>query len=448
MKAVMFTTNEYGEYVQKRLNYGVSLSGITTAVKSEDTTNTGFLGYGAAITGSSCYNLSLMEASERHELLKKLYSKEGLNLGVGRLSVGSSDYSAEIYTYDDVSDDILLEHFSVERDKEYIIPIIKEILQINPDLVLFASPWSPPGWMKTGGGIGGGYMREKYLDCYADYFVKYIKAYEAEGIKIYAVTPQNEPETHQCGKMPACIWHPDIEAKFIGILRKKFVENGIKTKIWCYDHNFSGADRVEWCLKEYPTLENECDGIAFHYYDGSIEQTAFLKTEYPDLQLHFTEGGPRLYDHYDTDWCKWTLMLIKALINGYSSFTGWNLMLDEAGGPNVGPFFCGGLVTRNGTSGDLSFSGQYKAFRHFADITTKSRIYRLCLNNTGLNMFAFDRKARCHTEGCLIENASGNTEIILVNPSTEKEQLQYSYRDKWWYIEMLPNTSATIRFDE
>ena len=448
MKVTMYTTNDYGEYISKPINSGVPLSGITTAIKNQNVLNNEFIGFGVAITGSSCYNLSLMKSVERHKLLKNLYSKDGLNFQIGRLSIGSSDYSAELYTYDDVDGDTSLEHFSIEKDKNYIIPIIKEILDVNPNLTLFASPWSPPAWMKTGGSIGGGYMREKYLDCYAEYIVKYIKAYETEGIKIYAITPQNEPETQQNGKMPACIWHPELEAKFIQILRKKLDENGLHTKIWCWDHNFSGANRVDWCLQEFPELQTACDGIAFHYYSGSIENTCFLKEKYPNINLHFTEGGPRLYDHYDTDWCKWTLMMIKALNNGYSSFTGWNLMLDETGGPNVGPFFCGGLVTRNSINGGLSYSGQYKAFRHFIHITPASQIYPLCFNNDKLKMFTFDGKSKLHTEGCIVENASGNTEIILVNPSTEKEQIQYFHCGNWWYIEMLPNTSATIVIEE
>lgn len=444
MNAVIYTTNDYGEFILSPLHDGTSLAGITTIKKEENGAHTGFLGFGTAITGSSCYNLSLMEPAEREALLKKVYSGDGLHFRIGRLTVGASDYSAELYTYDDVNGDVALEHFSIERDRKYIIPIIKEILTVNPDLVLFASPWSPPGWMKTGGSMGGGYMREKYLDCYAEYFVKYILAYEAEGIRIHAVTPQNEPETQQNGSMPACIWHPELEAKFIRILSGKFKENGIDTKIWCYDHNFSGAERVAWCLKEYPEMQRECSGIAFHYYEGSIEQTEFLKKEYPQLQLHFTEGGPRLYDHYDTDWCKWSLMMIKALCSGYSSFTGWNLMLDETGGPNVGPFFCGGLVTRNKINGTLSCSGQYKAFRHFSGITPESRIYPLRFERPETRMSLFERKCALHTEGCLVENAAGHTELILVNPSDEKEQLQFFCHDRWWYIEMLPNTAATV----
>ncbi len=448
MKVTMYTTNDYGEYVSKPIHHGVPLSGITTAVKTQNIVNTGFIGFGVAITGSSCYNLSLMERDERHKFLKKIYSKDGLNFQIGRLSIGASDYSPELYTYDDVDDDTSLEYFSIEKDKNYIIPIIKEILAINPEITLFASPWSPPAWMKTGGSVGGGYMREKYLDCYAEYIVKYIKAYEAEGIKIHAITPQNEPETLQSGKMPACVWHPDIEAKFISTLRKKFNENKLDTLIWCYDHTFKGANRVNWCLKEYPTLKKDCDGIAFHYYNGTIEQTAFLKEAYPELKLHFTEGGPRLYDNYDTDWCKWTLMMIKTLNNGYSSFTGWNLMLDESGGPNVGPFFCGGLVTRNYVSGELSYSGQFKAFRHFKNISTKSQIYPLNFDRDDLKIFAFNGNSELKTEGCVVENESGNTELILVNPSSKKEQIQYLYCGKWWYVEMLPNTAATIVFEK
>ena len=449
MNATIYTTNEYGEYISKKLTFGSSLSGATTIEEAKVVPDTDFLGIGVAITGSSCYNLSKMEPEERHKLLKFLYTKEGLDLKIGRLSVGASDYSVEIYTYDDVSEDVSLEHFSIERDKEYIIPMIKEILAIKPDLFLFASPWSPPAWMKTGGSIGGGFMREKYLECYAEYFVKYIKAYEAEGIKIRTVTAQNETETHQNGKMPACLWHPEIEVKFIQILKRKFKENGIDTKIWCYDHNFSGADRVDWCFETYPELKDACDGVAFHYYSGSIEQTTFLKEKYKGINLHFTEGGPRLYDNYATDWCKWGLMVIKALSNGYSSFIGWNLMLDETGGPNVGPFFCGGLVTRNSLDNDLSYSGQYKAFRHFTDMGDKYSIYPLDFyRNTTVEMFEFPKIKGWVTEGCVAKGEDGKIILYLVNPSEEKEQLQYFYNNKWWYIELLPRTLATIVFED
>lgn len=443
MKAKIITTNEYGEFIERDVFSSTPLSGISTATACSETENKGFVGCGVAITGASCYNLALMNKEDRQKLLKHLYTSEGLNMKIGRLTIGSSDYSAELYSYDDVEGDVELKHFSIDRDKDYIIPMIKEILEIKPDLKLFASPWSPPGWMKTGGSIGGGYMREKYLDVYAEYFVKYVKAYEAEGIKISAVTIQNEPETHQNGQMPACRWHPDTEAKFAGILRKAFDKNNIDAEIWFFDHNFVYTPRVKWCFEEYPSLKNDCAGIAFHYYGGNVEQTAKLKKLLPDVALHFTEGGPRLYDNYATDWCKWGLMVIRALNNGYSSFTGWNLMLDETGGPNIGPFFCGGLVTRNNSDNTLSYSGQYKVFKHFASLTKDSVISPLSFERSELPLFAYPKQER-YAEGCVATDKDGNQTLFLVNPNDKKEQVQYFYKGNWWYIELMPNTLATV----
>ena len=119
----------------------------------------------------------LMDEKERTEFLEGIYSKNGLNLSVARLTIGASDYSTRLYTYDDVPFDTELKHFSINKDREYIIPILKEILKIRPDIYFFASPWSPPGWMKTGGELCSGYMRAEFVNCYADYFIKYIKAY-------------------------------------------------------------------------------------------------------------------------------------------------------------------------------------------------------------------------------------------------------------------------------
>lgn len=171
-------------------------------------------------------NLNLMSAEERENFLNNIYSESGLGLSVCRLSVGSSDYSAELYTYDDGDSDPNLKNFSVGRDDNYIVPMIKEVQKIRPDMYVFASPWSPPGRMKTGGSICGGYMREEFIYCSADCIIRFVEEYERRRIKNFALTAQNETEIDQSGKMPACIWHPDIEAKFIVAL-KKLKEKGI-----------------------------------------------------------------------------------------------------------------------------------------------------------------------------------------------------------------------------
>lgn len=411
----------------------------------------GYCKFGVAITPSSCYNLSRMQPNERRELLENIYSKDKMGLSIARLCIASSDYSPELYSYDDIENDTALEHFSIERDRKYIIPIIKEILEINPDLYLFASPWSPPYWMKTGGKMCGGYMQNKYLSCYADYFVKFIKAYGAEGIKISAVTPQNELETQQNGSMPACIWHPETEAEFIKILKCKLNENSLDTEIWMYDHCFSNTDRVIWSLDNYKGLSDACDGVAFHYYDGSIERTQLLAEKYPELPLHFTEGGPRLTDNYETDWCKWGIMAVKALKHSYKSFTGWNLMLDELGGPNIGPFMgtCGGFVTRNAQSEELSFSGQYKAFSYIVPhINKNSKIYALVNSRPFSNDIMTNYPAyRRSIEGVVIKNPD-KTVAIIINPNSSKMQTQIELCGKLWYTELQENSISALEVTE
>lgn len=407
----------------------------------------GFLGFGVAITPSSCYLLSKMEPSERKALLAHLFGKDGLGLSVGRICIASSDYSAELYSYDDVENDTELLYFSVARDEAYVIPMIKEILEVNPDIYLFASPWSPPYWMKTGGSMCGGFMRDAYLDCYADYIVKFLEAYDSYGIHISALTPQNEPLNGQKGSMPACIFHPETEANFIKILKAKLSKKGLDTKVWMLDHAFNEVDRAVWCLENCEGLSDICDGVAFHYYDGTIEQTYALKEKFPSLSLHFTEGGPRLTDNYTTDRCKWGRMAIKALQMGYKSFTGWNLILDELGGPNIGPFLgiCGGLVTRNSQDGALEYSGQYRAFSHISPyISKESEIFSVTVSRGFGPCMAEYPKQALPIEGVLIKNPDGRQIAVLVNPNTYGYQAQIEIGGHLWYMELQADSVSTL----
>jgi len=256
MEATKYTTNNCGVMRCEPVFPAGSECGAAQKIIMEDMPSNICSGFGVALTGASCYELAQMNPDKRKDVLADIYGKDGLNLSIARLAIGSCDYSAEIYTYDDVPGDVELKHFSIERDRKYIIPMIKEILKIRPDLRFYASPWSPPGWMKTGGFICGGYMRTKYIDVYADYIIKYLEAYEAEGIHISAVTPQNEPDVDQYGKFPACIWNPDQEAEYIFKLSEKLKAKGMDVDIWFHDHNFNGWRRVGWMLDEYPELKS------------------------------------------------------------------------------------------------------------------------------------------------------------------------------------------------
>jgi O-glycosyl hydrolase len=194
-------------------------------------------------------------------------------------------------------------------------------------------------------------------------------------------------------------------------------------------------------------LAKACDGVAFHYYRGTIEQTKIVQEAFPNIELHFTEGGPRLTDHYDTDWCKWGLMMVKALKAGYRSFTGWNLMLDEMGGPNIGPFIgiCGGLVTRNSESGDLSYSGQYRAFSHIAPYITKdSEVYPISVGRDFNIAMTIYPTRTFELEGVLIKNPDGKRIAVLVNPNEKGMQTQIEIGGKLWYMELAADSISTL----
>lgn len=443
MKITQYFTDATHSLAKREVFPSVFMNNAITLTVGDEISRD-FMGYGVAITGSSCYQLSTMSPEERRRTIEYIYGKNGVGLSVGRLTIGSSDYSAELYSYDDVEDDTALKHFSIERDKAYIIPMIKEILEVNPDMYIYAAPWSPPGWMKTSGNMCGGYMRDKYIDCYAEYLIRFVEEYEKCGIHISALTPQNEPETQQHNSMPACVWHPETEVKFISVLRKKLNERGLDTEIFLYDYNFNNWQRPMWCLDTFEDLKNECNAVSFHYYGGAIEHTAALRKAYPNLKLHFTEGGPRLFDHYDTDWCKWGIMLAKTLNCGFSSFTGWNLMLDEKGGPNIGPHFCGGLVTKNSITGELSYSGQLKALRHFAPFMKKnSRVLSVESSENCENMFKYSVPS-FPMHATVFDNPDGTRVYVLVNPDNGKKQVQFIEGGSYHYAELLPDSVSTI----
>ena len=232
-------------------------------------------------------------------------------------------------------------------------------------------------------------------------------------------------------------------------LRKLLQEDGRDTQIWLYDHSFTGWTRVLWMLKTYPELLTAANGAAFHYYDGCVEMLEHLRKAFPELPLHFTEGGPRLYDHYDTDFCKWSIMIAKALNSGCRSFTGWNLLLDETGGPNIGPFFCGGLATLNSQTGELTYSGQYKALPHFSKFIRRgAKIHKSHLTGDGAAMHSFP-KVGLPVETLAAVNPDGSRVIVLVNANENKRQVRYhDDQGQEWYIELLPDSVSTVVFTD
>jgi glucosylceramidase len=325
------------------------------------------LGFGAAFTDAACYMFNQLAPNTRAEFFHELFSPTEMGLSVGRVSIGSSDYSMSVYSYDEGMADPELKRFSIDHDSAYILPMLTEARKVNPELFLLASPWSPPGWMKSSGTMLGGAIWRRHFAAYATYLAMFLKAYKAAGVPINSITSQNEVDTDQDGKMPAAMWPQEFEMDFVrDHLGPKIAAEGLDTKIWLLDHNYNLWGRAV-CMLDDPGVRKYADGIAWHGYVGTPDLMSRVHEYHPDIKMYWTEGGPDITaPDYQTDWSKWSATFADILQNWCRSIIGWNLALDENGKPNSGPFSCGGLVTIDSKTHAIMRSGQYWALAHYS----------------------------------------------------------------------------------
>ena len=296
-------------------------------------------GFGYTLTGGSAMLLQGMSTARRAELLEELFGNGPNTISVSylRLSVGASDLDEKTWSYDDMpkgATDLGLVHFSLGYDTLYLIPTLKEILKISPNIKLMGSPWSPPAWMKDNEDTRGGSLKKEYYGVYANYLANYVEAMAGEGIAIDALTIQNEP-LHP-GNNPSMLMLADAQADFIkNHLGPKFKAMGIKTKIVIYDHN---ADRPDYPISilDDPQAEPFIDGSAFHLYGGTIGALSQVHDAHPSKNIYFTEqwiGAPGDFAN-DFSWHIEQLM-IGAPRNWSKTVLQWNLAADENQEPHT-----------------------------------------------------------------------------------------------------------------
>lgn len=307
------------------------------------------LGMGASLEATTCSNLWRMLPEDRERVMTQLVDSEaGIGMNLMRICMGSSDFTGDPwYSYNDLDagkTDTGLRRFSIRRDRDYILPMLRLAKRKNPQLRFFASPWSPPGWMKSSGSMIGGSLLPKYYPAYADYFVRFIRSYQAEGIPIYAVTVQNEPgvdrEKEKDPKWfyPSCHWTGEQERDFIrDHLGPAFRKAGLKTKIWCYDHNYNLVTQGDDAGLPHPrTILSDAraaafvDGVGFHGYVGEPTGMTAFHREFPQTPIHFTEGSVFGFEG--------ATQLVERLRNWAVSYNAWVTILDDQGKPNNGPF--------------------------------------------------------------------------------------------------------------
>ena len=249
-------------------------------------------GFGYCLTGGSAELLHAMSAPARAKLLRELFGRGPQDIGVSylRLSIGASDLDGTVFSYDDLpagQTDPTLARFSLAPDEAHLLPVLKEIIALNPNLKLLASPWSPPTWMKTNGDSKGGSLKPEFYPAYAQYFVKYVQAMQQQGIRIDAVTVQNEP-LHP-GNNPSLLMRAEAQAEFVGRhLGPALRAAGLNTKIICYDHN---CDKPEYPLAVLndAAARPYVEGSAFHLYAGKVDALSKVHDAYPSKGVYFTE---------------------------------------------------------------------------------------------------------------------------------------------------------------
>jgi glucosylceramidase len=372
-------------------------------------------GIGGALTDASAETFAKLPPERQRELLTAYYDPEkGIGYSLARTHIHSCDFSSESYSYDETAGDTALAHFSIAHDQRHKIPFIKAaIAAAGGSLKLFASPWSPPAWMKTNGSmLHGGKLRPEYRDAWAQYFVRFVQEYDKAGIPIWGLTVQNEPMASQT-------WESNI---LTGEEERDFVRDHLgptleaaglaRLKLMIWDHNRGILYQRAKAVYDDPAAARYVWGTGFHWYVGDHWDNVRVTHEaWPDKALLLTEGTPAAYDEAVLgDW-KWgetyAESMIRDLNNWAVGWTDWNVLLDQQGGPNHVGNFCLAPVHADTRDGTLRYLSSYWYIGHLAKfIRPGARRVACTSNDDALLATAF-------------RNADGRLAVVVMN-KTEK----------------------------
>ncbi|MCX5786179.1 MAG: glycoside hydrolase family 30 protein [Elusimicrobia bacterium] len=336
-----------------------------------------FVGIGGALTDAAAETFAKLPLDKQQEVLTAYFDrKAGIGYSLARTPMNSSDFSSGSYTYVDEGDKEL-KSFSVAHDLKYRIPFIKRaIAAAGGELTLFVSPWSPPAWMKDNNDIlHGGKLKKEFSQSWADYYVKFIKAYEKEGIPVWGLTVQNEPMAVQ--KWESCVYTAEEERDFIkNYLGPTLEKEGLAAKkLIGWDHNRDLLFQRAVVLLDDPDTAKYLWGIGFHWYekwhgDSIFENVKRTREAYPDTNLILTEACNYPFSWKTIDDWNWGELYGKSMINdfnnGAAAWTDWNVLLDETGGPNHAGNFCFAPLHGDTRKGSLRYMNSYYYIGHFS----------------------------------------------------------------------------------
>jgi len=385
------------------------------------------LGMGGSLEHATCSNLMKLAPDKRKEVITKLVDPEkGIGMNLMRLCIGTSDFVEEpYYSYNDCPDgetDPELIRFSIDKDRAYVIPIIKMVQEKNPDMLFFASPWSPPGWMKDTKTMNGGILLKEYYPAYANYLKKFIESYTAEGIPIYAITVQNEPQMND-KDYPTCLWTAEQQRDFIrDFLGPCFEKTGITTKIWCWDHNWNYLDFPRAIFTDV-NASKYVEGTGFHLYEGRVDAQSVLHDEFPDKHIYFTEGSTFL--------SRGAVKIIEIFRNWSRSYNLWVICLDWQRKPNRGPHHASPTMIVLKEDNTIEYRYDYYMYGQFMKFV-KRGAYRI--SSTSGDRY-FNNVAFLNPDGSIV--------LVIANAETQEKKVAVRCKDKYFRLEIPSKTVIT-----
>ncbi|MBB6734891.1 glycoside hydrolase family 30 protein [Cohnella zeiphila] len=397
-------------------------------------------GFGASFTDASAWLVgALLDEPSRETVMKKLFDREeGIGLTLLRQPIGSSDYTTKEYSYDDApedEEDFELRRFSIDHDRAYILPLLREAKALRPDLQLMASPWSPPGWMKTSGRMIAGTLRPECYPAYANYFVAFLKAYEAEGFRIPRITVQNEPG-YEPKEYPGMIMTAEEQLTFIRDHLGPAIEAaGLDTKVLCYDHNWDITDYAIKVLGD-PACARYVAGTAWHCYGGEHEAMSVVGDAFPGTEIWFTEasGGawiPPFREAYLTQ----MKHVVRSVRNGSNSVVWWNVALDERNGPTVlSNSTCRGLIRIDQATREVTYNLDYYTMGHISKFVVPGA-YRL--ESTDY---------RDELETAAFRNPDGSTVLIVSSRTEEEQDIRFECGGRAWHYRLPGEAAVTFKW--
>lgn len=403
-----------------------------------------FVGIGAAATDASAEVFAKLPKDKQQELLTAYFDREnGIGYSLLRTNIHSCDFSSESYTYIDEGDKEL-KSFNISHDKQFRIPFIKQAInKAGGSITLFASPWSPPAFMKDNKSmLQGGKLLPEYYPSWANYFTKFIKSYEAEGIPVWGITVQNEPMAKQ--RWESCIFTAEEERDFLkNYLGPTMAKESLSDKkIIVWDHNRDLIDQRANIILSDPEAAKYAWGVGFHWYETwaggqpMFQNVANVKESFPDKNLLFTEGCVESFDaskyYYWPNAERYGRSMINDFNCGTAGWTDWNILLDETGGPNHLNNLCFSPVHADLKTGQLIFTPSYYYIGHFSKfIRPNAKRVSTAASRSQLLSTSF-------------LNKDGKMATVVMNQSDEKIKYNLYVGSNVSELEILPHAIQTL----